>query len=118
MSELAALLESFTRLDGVHGALVLQADGAVAEEHFAEPRDSSALAEVVRRSVQAGERLAGALGKAAMTQEYVEFTDSQVTAEMLEGGRTLVIVADTGANLGRIRLEIRKNKKSVEACLS
>lgn len=118
MPELPEILESFCRLDGVHGALVLDTGGAVVVERFAEGREGAGVAEMVRRSVSAGSRLATALGKAPLTQEYVEFSSSQVTAEMLEAGRSLVIVADTGANLGRIRLEIRKNKKAVESSLA
>lgn len=117
MPDLPDILESFCRLDGVHGALVLDTTGAVVEERFGEGRDGTGVADMVRRSVGAGQRLARALGKAPLTQEYVEFTGSQVTAEMLEEGRSLVVVADTGANLGRIRLEIRKNKKAVESSL-
>lgn len=118
MPELPDILDSFCRLDGVHGALVLDTSGTVLEERFAEGRESGGVAQMVRRSVDAGSRLAKALGKEAMTQEYIEFSSSQITAEMLEGGRSLVIVADTGANLGRIRLEIRKSKKAVESSLA
>lgn len=118
MPELAEILDSFCRLDGVHGALVLDGAGEVVERRFGDGRDSTGVDEMVRRSMGAGARLAKALGKAALSQEYVEFPGSQVTAEALEQGRSLVVVADTGANLGRIRLEIRKNKKAVESSLA
>lgn len=118
MPELADILDSFCRLDGVHGALVLEPAGHIREERFSEPRDTAPLAEVVRRSLEAGSRLAEVLQKGSLGQQYVEFANSQITSEMLQGGQTLVVVADTGANLGRIRLEIRKNKKAVEGCLA
>ena len=117
MPELAEILDSFCRLDGVRGALVLDSEGEVQAERFSEAPDTAALARMVQGSLASGGRLSAVLGKGRVAQQYVEFSQAQVTADSLEGGRTLVVVADTGANLGRIRLEIRKNKKAVESSL-
>jgi predicted regulator of Ras-like GTPase activity (Roadblock/LC7/MglB family) len=117
LSELARILENFCRLDGVQGALVVGPDGSVVEQFFTAERDSEALASLVLRSAEVGGRIAQELGTAPVNQTYVEYGDQQLTSEQLAGGQHLVILASSGANLGRIRLEIRKNGKAVEALL-
>ena len=42
----------------------------------------------------------------------------QITAEQLANDCVLVVVARANANLGRLRLEIRKSKSAVEAMLA
>ena len=115
---LKKILENFCRLDNVRGAVILDQDGFVVEEFFAAEADSSPLAMLVLRSVQVGTQLVEDLGKAPLTQQYIEFADLQITAEQLANSCVLVILAETGANLGRVRLEIRKNKGAVETLLA
>ncbi len=118
MSDLDKTLENFCRLDHVQGAAILDSNGFIIEQHFVDDRDSSPLAEVVLRSLQAGMQLAEDLGKAPLNQQYMEYQDQQLTAEVLGSGFVLVIWAGSGANLGRVRLEIRKNKGAIERMLS
>jgi predicted regulator of Ras-like GTPase activity (Roadblock/LC7/MglB family) len=53
-----------------------------------------------------------------LTQQALEFEDFQVIVESLEGGHALAVAAAPTANLGRIRLELRKNRKAVESSLA
>ena len=118
MPVLADILEGFSRLDGVRGTLILEPEGGVRAEHVAEVPDKERLVESVRLGMGAASQVAACLEKGALSQQVVEFSGMQITAEMLEGGFLLVVVADPGANLGRIRLELRKNKKAVESTLT
>ncbi|MBI3925905.1 MAG: roadblock/LC7 domain-containing protein [Armatimonadetes bacterium] len=111
-------MENFCRLDHVQGAMILDDSGLVVEEHFTGGQDSAHLAHVVLRSIQVGGQLAEDLGKAPLNQQYIEYADLQITAEMLAHDFVLVILAESGANLGRVRLEIRKNKSAVEKMLA
>lgn len=117
MSDLSKVLENFCRLDHVKGAMILDSMGLVVDQHFEGEASSDAVAEVIIRSMQSGMQIAEELGKAPLNQQYIEYAGSQLTAELLNDGFVLVILADTGANLGRVRLEIRKNKGSVERML-
>lgn len=117
MSDLRKVLENFCRLDHVKGAMILDSSGTIVDRHFAGEQDSDPVAEVILRSMQAGVQIAEDLAKAPLNQQYIEYAGSQLTAEQLAQGYVLVILADTGANLGRVRLEIRKNKGSVERML-
>lgn len=113
MSELRNILENFCRLEGVRGALVVRADGAVHDSVASSPIDADKIALLIKGCTVLGERTAVALNLASVSQLYFEFEDFSVTSETI-GRRSLVIVANPGANLGRIRLEIRKNSKNIE----
>lgn len=116
-ADLKKVLENFCRLDNVRGAVLLDDHGLLVEECFRTEEDSSKLAELVSQAVQVGVTLVEQLGKMPLSQQYIEFAEVQVTAEQLANNYVLVILAETGANLGRVRLEIRKNKGAVEAML-
>ena len=117
MTDIKKVLENFCRLDNVRGAVLLDDHGFLVEECFEKEEDSQQLAHLVFRAVQVGTELVEKLGKMPLSQQYIEFADVQVTAEQLANAYVLVILAETGANLGRVRLEIRKNKSAVEAIL-
>lgn len=116
--DLKQILANFCRLDLVRGALLLGDDGFVIEQEFNDQdADTGAIAMLVLRAVQLGGQLVDELGKSPLNQQYIEFADSQITAEQLSNNCVLVVVAKANANLGRLRLEIRKSKGAVEALL-
>lgn len=98
--------------------MIVEPEGQVCAEHLADPVDRSGLAGMVCRSARAGNRVAASLGAQGLSHHFVEFADTQIIVEALDAGRLMAVVADPGANLGRIRLELRKNKKAVEASLA
>lgn len=114
MSELKKILENFCKLEGVRGALVVGHDGAVQESFMERETDVQAVAQVVASCTRLGEASAGELHMDVLNQSYVQYADVSVTSEVLGSKSSLVILADSGANLGRIRLEIRKNRKIIE----
>jgi len=115
MSELKKILENFTRLEGVRGALVVGHDGAVQESFFERETDAAKVASLVGACVRLGQGTAATLNLDNLTQVYLQYPDVSVTSEVLASNdASLVILADSGANLGRIRLEIRKNRKIIE----
>ena len=118
MTDLKLVLEHFCKVDLVKGALILDDQGLLIEEHFNEDADAPAIAMLVLRAVQLGSQLVDELGKSPLSQQYIEFGDCQITAEQLANHCVLVVVAAGNANLGRLRLEIRKSKSAVEALLA
>jgi predicted regulator of Ras-like GTPase activity (Roadblock/LC7/MglB family) len=113
MSELKKILENFCKLEGVRGALVVGADGSIEDSFADKPIEEGSIATLVNACAALGGRTAEDLHLDSVNQFYVEYEGFSVTSEAI-GKRSLVIVADPGANLGRIRLEIRKNKKVIE----
>lgn len=118
MAELDQILENFCRLDHVFGAAVFDANGFVIDKYFVDERETDPLSEVILRSLQAGMQIAEDLGKSPLSQQYMEFAEKQITAEIIGDSYVLVVLAGSGANLGRVRLEIRKNRGAVERLLA
>lgn len=118
MADLDQILENFCRLDHVFGAAVFDSQGFVIEKFFEDDGEVDPLAEIILRSLQAGINIAADLGKSPLTQQYMEFEEKQITAEVVGENFVLVVLAGSGANLGRVRLEIRKNRASVERLLA
>lgn len=114
MSELTNILENFCKLDGVRGALVVGSDGTVLDSFSNRPIEFDRVAMVVSACSHLGQRAATDFALEAVSQHYLQYEEFTVTAEVM-GALSLVIVADPGANLGRIRLEIRKSKRVVES---
>lgn len=117
-TDLLTILKGFCRLELVLGALILDDHGLVVEEAFNGDHSSQDIRDFVMRLTQVGQGLAEDLKKSPVTQQYVEFEQVQMTAEQLSNGYALIIYAQTGANLGRVRLEIRKNRAAVEGLLA
>lgn len=118
MAELDQILENFTRLDHVFGAAVFDPNGFVIEKYFLDEGELDPLAEVILRSLELGMQISDQLGKAPLNQQYMEFAERQITAEVVGDNFVLVVLAGSGANLGRVRLEIRKNRAAVERLLA
>ena len=114
MSELTSILESFCNLEGVRGALIVGEDGQVLDKVLSRPADVLSIARVVAEGVRLGEQTSEAFGLEGLTQSFIEYSNLSVTSEVLTSGKSLVILADPKPNLGRIRLEIRKNRKIIE----
>lgn len=113
--ELHNILESLCTVEGVTGALLVDESGG----HTGSIKDKSVDAEQVvtlaRNCIYSGSRIADALMKPPLKQSYVELDDSSITMDLLENGSILVLLSSKGANLGRIRLEIRKTRKNIES---
>lgn len=114
MSELRKILDGFCKLEGVRGALIVGPQGAIRASSGDERFDGARIAELIHGCMLLGNRLGGELKLDTMNQMYLEFDGFNVTSETVGDG-AFAVVANQGANLGRIRLEIRKHKKNVES---
>lgn len=119
MSQLTSLLQNFQRLDGVLGACILSKDCEVLAEDLSESVKSDAAATAFKDFLPKINALASELGVCEIDRHHLALDDKQLMIEELLGGAMLVVY--TGAdssNQGRVRLEIRKNKKNIETALA
>lgn len=116
--EVKSILESLCTVDGVTGALLVDADGQTAESVIKDEWDPDYVTHLSHNCINSGNKVAQMLNKAPLKQSYIEFEESSITLDLLKNGSILVLLASSGANLGRIRLEIRKTKKSIEKQLN
>jgi predicted regulator of Ras-like GTPase activity (Roadblock/LC7/MglB family) len=119
MSEMKKILENLCRFEGVKGALIVGRDGKIIESFTGQQMDLEVIGNLIVRSIEKGDAIGEKIGISSLNQAYIEYPDMNLTSEVLgPQGVILTILAGSGANLGRIRLEIRKNRKAVESLLN
>lgn len=119
MSQLTSLLQSFLRLDGVLGACILSKDCEVLAEELSEAIKSDPLAMDFKEFLPKINALALDLGATELDRHHLTLDDKLLMIEELVGGAMLVVYTGTdSSNQGRVRLEIRKGKKNIEAALA
>lgn len=118
MSELKSILESLCAVEGVQGAFLIDENGIMVESVAQIPVDIDTIANLAHLSVTSGMAISDSLDKKALIQSYVEFKNSSLTLDLIKNNAILALLASAGSNLGRIRLELRKNRKSVESLMS
>ncbi|MFP4498147.1 MAG: roadblock/LC7 domain-containing protein [Vulcanimicrobiota bacterium] len=114
MSETHDILESLCTVEGVTGAFLIDEDANIID--FVAPEDFEVdnLAGLSHKCIESGIKIAGIIDKKEVKQTFIEYADSNLTLDLLSNGVILALLASSGANLGRIRLELRKTKKKVE----
>lgn len=118
MAELSALLQNFCRIDGVLGALVLDAQGRIAAENEGDGAEGESTIGALRELLPQVKGLLDSLESFHIERQHVFLGERQFIVESLAKGAALVVWATSEcSNLGRIRLEIRKAKPNIEAAL-
>lgn len=117
MSDLKKILESFCKIDGVKGAFLTDKDGQLREKIIEEDIELELLKSFLYDTTKTGLDIALDIQKDRLNQSYLEFEDMSLTSIILANDDILTIFSSSGVNLGRIRLEIRKNKKTIESLL-
>jgi len=117
MSEIKDILESFCKIEGVNGAFLVDKEGNPIEKILKDGIDIEMLEPLMFQGTKFGIDIASKLQKDKLTQSYLEFEDLSLTSIVLDNDSVLTILSASGMNLGRIRLEIRKNKKRIEGLL-
>lgn len=118
MAELNKILENLCTVEGVQGAFIIDESGIMVESVANGPVDNDLIAKLSHRCVRSGTQISDTIDQKGLKQSYVEFKNSSLTLDLLKNGAILALLASSGSNLGRIRLELRKNRKSVESLMS
>lgn len=114
---LKQILGEFLNLDGVSAAVVVGRDGFVIESATSGKMDIDALGAMASTGIGTSEAMGRELGKGELTQMLVELDKGPIIISPLSRDELIAIVADSTANLGRIRYEVKKNKERLVAAL-
>ena len=114
---LKPLLEEFLKLEGVSAAVVVGRDGFVIESAVSGKVDIEALGAMASTGLGTSEAMGVSLGKGELSQMLVELEKGPIILSPLSADELIAIVADTTANIGRIRYELKKNKERLIAAL-
>jgi predicted regulator of Ras-like GTPase activity (Roadblock/LC7/MglB family) len=114
---LKPLLEEFLKVEGVSAAVVVGRDGFVIESAVSGKVDIEALGAMASTGLGTSEAMGNTLGKGELSQMLVELEKGPIILSPLSVDELIAIVADTTANIGRIRYELKKNKVRLIAAL-
>jgi predicted regulator of Ras-like GTPase activity (Roadblock/LC7/MglB family) len=114
VSELRKVLENLSKIEGVKGSLVLGRSGEILERVFMRDEDALLVGTLASCCVNVGQNLGQVLSKSSLVASLLEYQDVSLAMEVLSGGAVLVVIAPAGTNQGKVRLEIKKNRKVLE----
>jgi predicted regulator of Ras-like GTPase activity (Roadblock/LC7/MglB family)/CheY-like chemotaxis protein len=109
MSSLKDLLSEFTNIPGVNTACLVGRDGFLLDSIAMSGIDTEMIGAIASSGFGASESMGKQLGKGAMSMSMIEFANGPVMLAPVGDDAFLVIVADKDANLGMIRLKIKKH---------
>lgn len=111
------ILKNLCAVEGVTGAYYLDKNRNLADFSAAIETDTEYVAGVILGIIDSGRKIGEAFDMLPLNQSNVEFGDSSLALDILKDESALALVSTKGANLGRIRLEMRKAKKTLESAM-
>lgn len=114
---LKQVLGEFLKIEGVSAAVVVGRDGFVIESAVSGKMDIDALGAMASTGMGTSEAMGKELGKGEISQMLVELEKGPIIMSPLSPDEIIAIVADSIANVGRIRYELKKNKERLIAAL-
>lgn len=108
------LLEGFLSIGGINGAFLLDKKGQFVANVFHGSEEMDLICETSLRSVNVNKDFGFSFEHGSLEQSYIEFDECFLLLEPLSNMQTLVIMGKPGANIGRIRLEMKKTKRILE----
>ena len=114
---LKQILGEFLKVEGVSAAVVVGRDGFVIESAISGKIDIDALGAMASTGMGISEAMGNELGKGNLDQMLVELEKGPIILSPLSSDELIAIVADSTANVGRIRYELKKNKERLMAAL-
>lgn len=114
---LKRILSDLVKVEGVSAAAVVGRDGFIIETVSNIPMDADALGAMASTSVGTSEAMGIELGKGNFEQVLVELEKGPILLSLITQNEILAIIAEPGANIGRIRYEVKKNKDRITAAL-
>lgn len=114
MDELKELLTEFTNIPGVNTACLVGRDGFLLHSVTLSGIDAEMIGAIASSGFGASEAMGNQLQKGGMSMTMVEYENGPVMFAPVGQDAFLVIIADKDANLGMIRLKIKKHSRDIE----
>lgn len=118
MSDFTALLQNFRRIDGVLGVFLFDSGCEVIAEDSDPSVGEDNMAACLADYIPSASAVVESVDIDSVERHLMVIGDRKLLIEYLEGGSMLVIcMTHDCSGLGRISLEIRKNKKNIESAM-
>lgn len=110
---LRGILDGLVKVDGVTAALVVGRDGFVIEAVSSEDLEMDSVGAMAASSLSSAESMGGELDLGSLGSVLVEYEKGPVAITPAGPDAVLAVVANQSANLGRLRIEMRKIRTAV-----
>lgn len=114
MAELKDVLTEFTNIPGVNTACLVGRDGFLLDSIAIAGIDTEMIGAIASSGFGSSEAMGNQLGKGHLSMSMIEYENGPVMLSPIGADAFLVIVADKEANLGMIRLKIKKHTSEIE----
>lgn len=111
------IIFDIVKIDGVDTAVIVGREGLVVDQCSNVKVNTDALSAMASTSVGMSMTMGVYLDMGICEQVLVELENGPVILLPVGQNEILVVVAQQGANIGRIRYDIRKNKERITAAL-
>ncbi len=118
MVALKDVLNEFTKLPGVNAICLVGRDGFLLDSVAQAGIDSEMVGAIASSGFGASESMGKQLGKGLMMMSMIEFENGPVMFSPVGEDSLLVIIADKEANLGMVRLKLKKHSHELAAATS
>jgi predicted regulator of Ras-like GTPase activity (Roadblock/LC7/MglB family) len=116
MAGLKEQLQDLVQVEGINTAVIVGRDGFVIEGITSgSSLDIEAVGAVVSTGIGASEVMGRELGVGAMSVGMLEFKDGVIEMSFVGRDAILAVVADSSANLGNVRYQVKKRLGALEA---
>ena len=113
MSSLKEVLAELTNVPGVNTACLVGRDGFLLDSIAISGIDTEMIGAIASSGFGASESMGNQLGKGHMSMSMIEYDNGPVMLSPVGDDAFLVIVAEKEANLGMIRLKIKKHTHEI-----
>lgn len=113
MANLKEVLTEFTNIPGVNTACLVGRDGFLLDSIAIAGIDTEMIGAIASSGFGASESMGNQLGKGALSMSMIEYKDGPVMLSPIGDDAFLVVVAEKDANLGMIRLKIKKHTSQI-----
>ncbi|MFN2366199.1 MAG: response regulator [Desulfurivibrionaceae bacterium] len=113
MADLKDVLTEFTNIPGVNTACLVGRDGFLLDSIAIAGIDTEMIGAIASSGFGASESMGTQLGKGALNMSMIEYNDGPVMLSPVGADAFLVVVAEKDANLGMIRLKIKKHTSQI-----
>ena len=118
MAQLKDMLSELAKVEGINCAVVVSRDGFVIEGATSNGViDNEAVGAVISSGIGSSVVMGTELNVGELSQMMVEYKNGIIVVSFLGDSAVLATVADTKANLGNVRYQVKKRAPSIEAAL-
>jgi hypothetical protein len=117
MTGLKDVLKQLVEVAGVNVAVCVGRDGFVIDAASTQSADTDAIGAMVSTGMGSAESVGRELGLGVMDQAMMEYQGGIVMMTALGSEALLAVVAGSDANLGNVRLQVRRRAPELEKAL-